>query len=112
MLLLCAFTLVGCTTLETVERGAVPTVLAELKAGDRIAVRIAESWQDFAVVSIGDASVRLERRSGEPVTLGREDMSDIRVYRSAPGKTAALAAGIFFGSLYGLCGNPFSDDGC
>jgi hypothetical protein len=112
LLLVCAFTLVGCTTMETVERSAVPTVLADLEVGDQISVRVAGTWEDFSVVGVSDASVRLERRRGESVTLAREDMSDIRVRRRTPGKTAALAAGIFFGSMYALCGNPFESDGC
>jgi hypothetical protein len=47
------------------------------------------------------------------LALGREDRPDIRLRKRAPGRTIALALGLYLGSLTLLCGNPFDGhEGC
>lgn len=48
--------LVGCTTMQQVERDAVPRALAELTPGDRISVRTAQMWDDVTVVAVDAAT--------------------------------------------------------
>jgi hypothetical protein len=104
---------VGCTTMQQVEPQAVPAALARLEVGDRVSVRTADSWQEFSVVAAGDSSVRLEGRDGKSLALGREDRPEIRLRKRAPGRTIALALGLYLGSLALLCGNPFDGhEGC
>jgi hypothetical protein len=89
-----------------------PAVIDKLEKGERISVRTAAGWQeDLRIVEIDAASIRTERRR-EPIVFARTDILEIRVPRAAPGKTAALAAGIYFGALVGLCGDPTKKSGC
>lgn len=110
LLLLTIFALSACTTMATLERGAVPTALSRLDAGDAIAVRIGGSWQQFTVVGVNAATLDLETAGGESIVLERANIAEIRVSRRAPGKTAALAAAIYFGALALFCGD--SSAGC
>ena len=109
MAVVIAVSLLGCTTMATVEPTAVTDVLAELEAGDRASIRTASGWyEDVTVIETDAARIRGLRR-GSPVLIARDDILEIRVPRKAPGKVAALAAGIYLLSLYALCGNPFDE---
>lgn len=112
MLLAVAFSLLGCTSMAAVAPGAMAAVIDKLDQGERISVRTAEGWDErLRVVDVDAASIRTERRR-EPVVFARTDILEIQVSRAAPGKTAALAAGIYFGALIGLCGDPTEKNGC
>ena len=112
MLLAVAFSLLGCTTMATVGPGAMTAVIDDLEKGERISVRTAAGWDErLRVVDVGAASVRTERR-GEPIVIARADILEVQLPRAAPGKTAALAAGIYFGVLIAFCGDPAEENGC
>jgi preprotein translocase subunit YajC len=90
----------GCTTMRTMASGDLQTALDSLRAGDQVAIRSADTWQEnLTVESVTDSSIRVEDARGERVTFDRSEIVEIKVRVSAPGKTAALAAGIFFGVL-------------
>jgi hypothetical protein len=127
LLLAAAFSLLGCTTTATVAPGAMTAVIDKLEKNDRISVRTASGWDErLRVVDVDAASIRTERRpspsaqvkagpsgiASEPMVFARADILEIQVTRAAPGKTAALAAGIYFGSLIMLCGDPTENNGC
>lgn len=112
MLLAVALSLLGCTTMAAVAPGAMTAVIDKLEKGERISVRTAAGWDErLRVVDVDAASIRTERR-GEPIVFARADILEIQVSRAAPGKAAALAAGIYFGVLIGLCGDPAEENGC
>ena len=112
MLLAAACSMLGCTTMATVAPRAMTAVIDELEKGERISVRTESGWHDgLRVVEIDAASIRTERRR-EPIVFARPDVLEIEVRRGAPGKTAALAAAIFFGGQLALCGNLSKSDGC
>jgi len=110
ILLAAACFMFGCTTMATVAPGALTAGIEKLKKGERISVRTDAGWNEgFRVVEIDAASIRTER-GHEPIVFARPDVLDIRVRRVAPGKTAALAAAIFFfGGQIALCGSLKSD---
>lgn len=112
MLLAAVCCVLGCTTMTTVAPGEMPTAVDKLDKGDRVSVRTAAGWQEgLRIVDVNAASVRTERRR-ELIVFARTDILEIQVPRTAPGKTAALAAGIYFGALIGLCGDPAKRNGC
>jgi hypothetical protein len=98
--------------MEAVAPDAAPTVIAELAVGDRLGVRVDGSWQDFTVVGTAATSLQLRGEDGATVTLAHDDIVELRIARKAPGKTAALAAGIYLGVLGLLCGDLSDSDGC
>lgn len=112
VLLAAVCVVLGCTTMTAVAPGETPTAIDKLEKGDRISVRTAAGWQaDLRIVDVDVASIRVQRRR-ELIVFERTDILEIQVSRAAPGKTAALAAGIYFGALIGLCGAPAKRDGC
>lgn len=112
MLLAAACSVLGCTTITTVAPGDTPAAVDKLEKGDRISVRTAVGWQEhLRIVDVNATSLRAERRH-EEIVFERTDILEIQVSRIAPGKTAALAAGIYFGALIGLCGDPTERNGC
>jgi hypothetical protein len=112
ILLAAACFMLGCTTMATVAPGAMTAAIDELKKGERISVRTDAGWhEDLRVVEIDAGKVRAGHRR-EPIVFARPDILEIRVSRGAPGKTAALAAAIFFGGQLALCGNLTKNDGC
>ena len=101
-LLLVVFCLYGCTSLRPVEPGAVSAVIAELRVGDRIAVRTADGWHDkLTVTAVTDTEFEAAA-GGAPLTIRREEVLEINVPRDAPAKTAGLAIGLMYGALLGL----------
>jgi hypothetical protein len=110
-------TLCGCTTMRIVGADDLRAVAGALQPGDRVAVRADsdDTWnEDLTVVRVTDTSIQTRDPQGLQETFGMPDIAEMRVRRRAPGKTIALALGIYFGSLYALCGNPFNghEDGC
>jgi hypothetical protein len=98
--------------MTTVAPGETPTVVDKLEKGERISVHTAAGWQeDLRIVDVNAANIRTERRR-EVIVFARTDILEIQVPRAAPGKTAALAAGIYFGALIGLCGDLTKRNGC
>lgn len=86
--------------MHTVAPNDLQAALGSLRAGDQIAVQTGDNWhEDLTVSSVTDSSIQAENPDGERVTFARSDIEAIRVRVSAPGRTAALAAGIFFGAL-------------
>lgn len=112
ILLAAACAMLGCTTMATVAPSTMTAVIDNLEKGERISVRTDAGWQEgFRVVEIDAASIRTERRH-EAIVFARPDILEIQVLRFAPGKTAALAAALFFGGQLALCGNLTKSDGC
>lgn len=112
MLLAAVCSVLGCTTMTTVAPSEMPAVVDKLEKGERISVHTAAGWQeDLRIIDIDAANIRTERRH-ELIVFARTDILEIQVPRTAPGKTAALAAGIYFGALIGLCGDPTKRNGC
>jgi hypothetical protein len=112
ILLAAASFMLGCTTMATVAPGATTAAIDKLKEGERISVRTDAGWREgLRVVEIDAASLRTELRH-ESIVFARSDIREIEVRRGAPGKTAALAAAIFFGGQLALCGNLTKNDGC
>ena len=112
LLLVAACSMLGCTTMEIVTPGATAAAIDKLEKGERISVRTDTGWHEgLRVVAIDAASVRTEH-GREPTVFARPDILEIRLRRAAPGRTAALAAAIFFGAQLGLCGNLTKNDGC
>ena len=104
--------MLGCTTMAPVAPGATTAAIDKLEKGERISVRTDTGWHEgLRVVEIDAASIRTELRH-EPIVFARPDILEIQVRRGAPGKTAALAAAIFFGGQLALCGNLSKSDGC
>ena len=100
MLLLAVISICGCTTMLTVAPGDLQSILDSFQAGDQIAVRVADTWQEnLNVVGVTDSSIQAENAGGDRLTVARSEIAGIRVRVSAPGKTAGLAVGIFFGVL-------------
>jgi len=100
VLLLVVTTLSGCTTTRTISSYDLPAALQALQIGDRIAVLTADTWQeDLTVVGVADSGIDAETIWGERLTFPISQIAGIRVRASAPGKTASLAAGIFFAVL-------------
>jgi len=86
--------------MRIVAPGDVQTELDGLKAGDRIAVRDADAWQeDLTVVRVTGSSIQADNARGAHLTFARSEIAEIKVRVGAPGKTAGLAAGIFLGVL-------------
>ena len=97
---LAAILICGCTTMHAVAPAAFEATLGGLKRGDQIAVRTVAGWQEkLTVLSVTDSSIQAEMPGGERVGFGRSEVAEIQVRVRAPGKTAGLAAGIFFGVL-------------
>lgn len=112
ILLAAAFGMLGCTTMATVAPDAMTAAIDKLEQGDRIGVRTDTGWHEsLRVVQVDATIVRAEHRH-EPIVFARPDILEIRVSRAAPGKTAALAAAIFFGGQLALCGNLSESNGC
>ena len=108
VLLLAAVSTGGCTTLRAVAPGDLQAALGRLKTGDSISVRTADTWHEkVTVVSVSDASIQAQSPSGERVTFAKAEIAEMQVRTRAPGRTAALAAGIYVLGLSALCGNPF-----
>jgi hypothetical protein len=104
--------MLGCTTMAPVAPGAMTAAIDKLEKGERISVRTNAGWHEgLRVVEVDPANIRTEHRR-EPVVFARPDILEIQVSRGAPGKTAALAAVIFFGGQLALCGNLTKNDGC
>jgi hypothetical protein len=98
--LLLVISMCGCTTIRTVGPNDLQAALDSLRTGDQIAVRTGDNWQeDLTVSSVTDSSVQAKNPDGEGISFARTEVEGIRVRVGAPGKTAALAAGIFFGAL-------------
>lgn len=109
--LIVALSMTGCTTMAIVASGDMPAAIDRLQTGDRIALRTAAGWQeDLRVVSVDPVDIRVQSR-GEPAVFARAQVTELRVRRVAPGKTAALAAGILILGQTALCGNPFDHKG-
>jgi len=86
--------------MRVVAPGDVQAELDGLRTGDRIAVRDADAWhEDLTVVRVSRSSIEAANGRAEPLTFARSEIAEIKVRVSAPGKTAGLAAGIFFGVL-------------
>lgn len=101
----------GCTTMATVAPGDMPAVIDKLQTGDHVALRTSEGWHEgLRIVGVDASSIRVQSR-GESTAFARADVTAIQVRRVAPGKTAALAAGIFVLGQTALCGNPFDHKG-
>jgi len=112
ILLSVACAVFGCTTMAPVAPGAMTAATDKLKQGERISVRTAAGWHEgLRVIDVDAASVRAEL-GHEPAVFARSDILEIKVRRGAPGRTAALAAAIFFGGQLALCGNLTNNDGC
>jgi len=102
----------GCTTMRVVAPADLQTELGKLEPGDSVAVRAADTWhENLTVAGVSDVSIQAETPSGERVTFPKLEIAELQVRTRAPGKTAALAAGVYFLSLYALCGNPLREDG-
>ena len=112
ILLAAVCSVLGCTTITTVAPSETSAAVDKLEKGDHISVRTAAGWQEhLRIVDVNAASVRAERRR-ELIVFARTDILEIHLSRTAPGKTAALAAGIYLGALIGLCGDPAKRNGC
>lgn len=95
LIVLCVY---GCSTLRPVEPGAVAAVLHELRVDDRIAVRTADGWhEDLTVVAVTETGFEADAPGLARASYRRDDVLELQVRRGAPGKTAALAAGLFYG---------------
>jgi hypothetical protein len=105
VLLLTVVSMCGCTTMRVVAPADLQASLGRLHAGDRIAVRTADAWQEnLRVAGVSDANIQAETRSGEHVTFAKDEIAELQVRKRAPGKTAALAAGIYIFGVLSLCG--------
>ena len=108
--LIAAVSMAGCTTMATVAPGDMPAVIDKLQAGDRVALRTDAGWHEgLRVTGVDAVSIRVE--GGSEAVFARADVTAIQVRRAAPGKTAALAAGILVLGQTALCGNPFRRSG-
>jgi hypothetical protein len=66
---------------------------------------VADAWQkDLTVAGVSDASIQAQTRSDERVTFAKGEIADLQVRTRAPGRTAALAAGIYMFGMISLCG--------
>ena len=93
----------GCSTLRPVEPGAVAAALHELRVDDEIAVRTADGWhEDLTVVAVTDTGFEADEPGRARATYRRDDVLELQVRHGAPGKTAAFAAGLFYGISVGL----------
>jgi hypothetical protein len=96
-LLLTVLCVYGCTTMRPVEPGAVPAVLHELRVDDRISVRTADGWhENLTVVAVTETGFEADAPHVARATYRRDEVLELQVRRGAPGKAAALAAGIYF----------------
>jgi hypothetical protein len=112
VLLLAVVSTFGCTTMRVVAPADLQASLGKLQPQDRIAVRTANAWQaDLTVAGVSDASIEVETRSGEHVTFAKVEIAELQVRTRAPGKAAALAAGIYILGVISLCGVS-SKGGC
>ena len=100
-LLFAVILLCGCTTMRSVEPGAVDAVIAELKAGDRVSVRTSVGWREDLEVLVVTADGFQVEDNGEVSTLARSDVLELRIPRAALGKTiATVYLGIFGGMVF------------
>ena len=82
--------LCGCTTMRSVEPGAVDAVIAELKTGDRVSVRTTAGWrEDLEVLSVTADAFQAEG-NGEVLAFARSDVLALKIPRAAPGRTVAM----------------------
>lgn len=105
----------ACTTMSTVPPGDLRAAVERLHSGDRIAVHLAgdEAWEEgLTIVGVTEARVQTEGPRGARRSFEKDAIDGIRIREHAPGRTIALALGVYFGSLYGLCGNPFTRHPC
>jgi hypothetical protein len=105
IILLCA----ACTTLRPVQapREEIQRQILDaglLKPGDRVRIVTSDGTQHDLRVSYVDSNAGLVGGEGETVRIDEIDALDKRAV-SAP-RTAALAAGLFFGFLFALAGVP------
>jgi hypothetical protein len=90
----------SCTTIRTVAPRDLEAAFDSLQIGAHIDVNIAAAWREnLAVVGVTDSSILAENADGERLTLARSEIAGLRIQSRAPGKTAGIAAGIFFGVL-------------
>ena len=98
--LLLVISMCGCTTIRTVAANDLQAAFESLRIGDQIAVQIGDNWhEDLTVSSVTDSRVQAKKPDGEGISFARSEVEGIRVRVGAPGKTLALAAGIFVGAL-------------
>jgi hypothetical protein len=96
----------ACTSLRPVDPSGDGAPVAAIEAGDRISiVDVHGATTELVVTSLGAHFIEGSGVSGAPIRLAMSDVAEIRVRRSAPGKTAGLAAGLglllFMGGLSG-----------
>ena len=96
--------LCGCTTMRSVEPGAVDAVIAELRTGDRVSVLTSAGWRDDLEVLSVTADGFQADDDGEALTFARSDVRSLKVPRAAPGKTVATVYLGIFGSAAFLSG--------
>ena len=96
----------ACTSLRPVDTSGDGLAVAALEAGDRISVvDVRGATTELVVTSIGADFIEGSGGGDTLTRLATSDVKEIRVRRSAPGKTAGLAAGLslllFVGGLSG-----------
>ena len=96
----------ACTSLRPMDLSDDGVSVAALEAGDRISVvDVRGATADLVVTRIGADFIEGSGGGDTLTRLATSDVKEIRVRRSAPGKTAGLAAGLslllFVGGLSG-----------
>ena len=97
----------ACTSLRPVGPSGDGVSIAAIEAGDRISVvDVRGATMELVVTSIGADFIEGSGVGDTLTRLATSDIREIRVRRSAPGRTAGLAAGLglllFVGGLSGM----------
>lgn len=93
-----AFGQSACMTMRLVETGRDGAVPAEIEPGDRISVMDARgALVALDVTAVGADFVEGNAGGDEPIRIPADDIRELRKEHAAPGRTAALAAGLAFG---------------
>ena len=97
----------ACTSVRPVDPSGDGASVAAIEAGDRISVvDVHGATTELVVTSVGADFIEGSGVGDTPTRFATSDLKEIRVRRSAPGKTAGLAAALslllFVGGLSGM----------
>jgi hypothetical protein len=85
----------ACTSMLPLEAADAGALLAAIEAGDRLSVFHSHGvTTDFVVTAVGAGFIEGTVGGGGTVRIAAAEIEEIREQKFAPGKTAALAAGL------------------
>jgi hypothetical protein len=110
MCLVLAAGLAGCASVRAVNTASPSSIRGALQIGDQITVTTRDNEQrELTVSGLSDIGIDAQIPDGSFITIPYGDVMRLKARVRRPGRTAALAAGIYFGVMaieFGIFDGP------